>query len=240
MRKTFSIVIPAYNEEENLAAAIQSVLLAVQGFAEDFEIIVVDDGSKDATAKIAAEIALNETKVVVLSNAENKGQGYSLLRGIAAAKMDYVSVFPGDNDMAWESLRDVLGAAGRADVVVSYMADMVNRSFLRQCLSRTFVLLLNTLFGLRLRYYNGPFVFKREDIQSLQIRSSGLGLIAECIVKMLKQKKLSYVEVAFVHIGRKGGKSTALSPRSAVSVAKTVCLLVLDVYFPRKIADGKE
>lgn len=232
MPKEISIVIPAFNEEKNIVAAIDSVVSALSGIVDSYEILVINDGSKDRTGLLAEEKAKQNPQIRVLHNEVNGGYGFSLVRGIKAAKKFYISVFPGDNDMDGSSFRDIVKETGNADLIISYMGDMKNRSFLRRVLSRTFILMMNAVFGLRLRYFNGAFVCKREIIQSLSIKGTGLAVVAECVVRMIKAG-CSYKEVRFEHTGRKAGKSTALTMKSIKSVARTVGILIYDIHLAR-------
>lgn len=231
--KDISVVIPAFNEEHNITAAIDSVTRALQGAVDDYEIIVVNDGSRDKTGVVAEEFARRDPQVRVLHNERNSGYGFTLRRGISAATKTYITGFPGDNDTDGDSFRAMMQEIGQADAIISYMLNPQKRSLWRMFLSKTFVLILNTLFGLRIRYYNGLFIFKRSIFQSLEVKSTGFAVIAESIVRMLKTG-CSYKEVGFYHVPRQTGKSTAVSFKNLLRVIKTVAVLYKDIYFSPK------
>ncbi len=235
MPKDISIIVSALNEEANIGNAIDSVTSALHGVVDDYEIIVFNDGSTDKTGQIAEIKARENPRIRVVNNYGNRGLGYIFARGIQMATKSHISCFPGDNDMASDSLRDIARRVGEVDLVVSYMQDMRHRSLPRRILSRIYTGILNALFGLRLRYYNGCFLYKTSVAQQLTLRSQGFGVFAECLVKMLRTN-CSYKEVAFVHTGRQAGKSSAVSPRGFVSVAQTICLLIRDIYFTSRNA----
>jgi glycosyltransferase involved in cell wall biosynthesis len=213
--KDISVIIPAYNEEGNIAAAITSVIAAVREMVDDYEIIVVDDGSADATGRLAEQEARDNPRVKVLRNPRNKGFGCAYRHGLAAASKTYVGVFPGDNDMSALSLRDIIREIGAADVITSYMRSGQKRSLFRRCLSGIFVRLMNGLFGLRLKYYNGSFMSKTA--------------LAECLVKLIKAG-YSYKEVCFEHKGRAHHCSKALRWKSVWQTGKFMVMLLMDVY----------
>lgn len=229
MTKTLSVVIPAFNEEENIEAAICDVTAAISA-GGDYEIIVVDDGSTDRTALLARSQAVKNPNIKVLVNETNRGFGYSFKRGVAAATKDFVTGFPGDNDMSAGCLRQLLNQIGSEDLVISYMVSQGNRRLVRRLLSRGFVTLLNGLFGLNLAYYNGAFLCRRSLIQSLPIKSDGLGMVAECLVRLIKAG-CRYKAIPFEHTGRKHQQSKALRLKSILSVLYTVSILLKDVYF---------
>jgi len=230
--KTITVIIPAYNEEKNIAEAIASVKKAVEGMVDDYELIVFDDGSRDRTGEVTDRIAQEDSHVRVIHNDGNQGFGYSYQQGVKLAKMEYISIFPGDNDMAWESLRDLLTKIGQADIITSYMENMHKRSWGRRLLSRSFTLVMNTLFGLRLRYFNGPNICKRAHLQAITIRATSLMALAECLVRLIKSGS-SYKEICFAHIGRKNDQSKALHPKSIAAVLHDVFVLWKDMTFRR-------
>ena len=226
-----SIVIPAYREEHNIEAAIDNAVAAATAVTSDYEIIVIDDGSPDKTGEFARLRAETNPKIRVASNALNQGFGYSFARGVRMAVKAYVTVFPGDNDMSGQSLKELMLSRGGADIVISYMQKTDKRSIVRRGISLVFVIIMNTLFGLRLRYYNGAFICRRELLQSIPIKSTGLAALAECIVRLLK-KGHSFKPIYFEHTGRRHHQSKALNLKSAKAVGATIVILLKDIYWP--------
>ncbi|MDO8675215.1 MAG: glycosyltransferase family 2 protein [Candidatus Omnitrophota bacterium] len=226
-----TIIIPAYKEEGNIEAAIDSAVAAAQGAGTDYEIIVVDDGSPDRTGEFARLRAESNPGIRVALNATNEGFGYSFARGVKMASKDYVTVFPGDNDMAMSSLKDLIASRGSSDLVISYMQKTKHRSLFRRAVSRSFVGMMNMLFGLRLQYYNGAFICKTQLLRSIPIKSTGLAALAECLVRLLK-KGTPYRTVYFEHAGRRHEQSKAFRFKSIRAVAKTIGILIKDIYFP--------
>jgi len=230
MAKDITIVIPAFNEEKNIASAIESVTAAIADIVSDYEIIVVNDGSRDRTGAIADEKARANPRIKVLHNETNRGYGYTFGRGVGVATKSYITGFPGDNDASSTSLEEIVQRIGEADLIFSYMSDTRNRSLLRRFISKFFVIFMNFLFGLRIKYYNGLILAKRSTLQGIPIKSKGLAAIAECIVRMVKSG-CSYKEIGFQHTGRQAGKSTAFRLNNIASVLETIMILVKDIYF---------
>src|ERR1700743_753404 len=102
---SLTVVIPAFNEQANLALSLDNVRRAMDGLVTDYEIIVIDDGSIDRTSVIAWEKSQEDPRIKCVSNEHNQGYGYSYWRGVSLATKDYVGVFTADNDMSWESFR---------------------------------------------------------------------------------------------------------------------------------------
>ena len=233
LNQSVTIVIPAFREEENIEAAIDNACRIAKECTQEFEVIVVDDGSPDRTGELAKLKAQQNLQIRVAQNAVNQGFGYSFARGVAMAQKEFITVFPGDNDMSADSLKDIMLARGSADLVISYMSKNNNRSYFRKLVSKTFVVLMNCLFGLNLKYYNGAFICRTALIKTIPIKSTGLAALAECIVRLIKQGA-SWRAIYFDHVGRRYEKSKAFHWKSISAVNKTIWMLWFDVYFPSK------
>ena len=228
-----SVIVPAFREEHNIEEAIDNAVAAVSASTVDYEIIVIDDGSPDKTGEFARIKAETNSNIRFAANATNQGFGYSFARGVKMAAKEYVTVFPGDNDMSAQSLKELIASRGAADVIITYMRKTDKRSWLRRFLSRGFVAAMNLIFGLNLKYYNGAFICRRELLQSIPIKSTGLAALAECIIRLLKAGH-GFKPIYFEHSGRKHEKSKALNFKSVKAVISTVVVLAKDIYWPSK------
>lgn len=225
-----SIIVPAYNEEENIISALAGIFKLAERFNIDYEIIVVNDGSRDNTGYLINQFVKRHANVKVIHHKENLGFGKAFRSGIALSTKAYITGFPGDNDASPNLLANLLGAREKAELVISYPSDHKRRTIFRRFVSKSFVFFMNTVFGLRLKYYNGYLLAKSENLKSLPLKSDGLVLFAEIIVRLVKSGK-NYHEVPFTHTGRKYGRSKAITLRSFLSVTKTFFLLLKDIYF---------
>jgi dolichol-phosphate mannosyltransferase len=228
MNNGVTIIIPAFQEGGNIEAAVDTALWAAQKAVQDYEIIIVDDGSTDKTGDFARLKAQIDPNIRVAVNAANEGFGYSFARGVKMAGKEFITVFPGDNDMSAHSLLDLLEARGSADVVISYIQKTNKRSLFRRFVSKTFVMLMNLLFGLKLKYYNGAFICRASLLKAIPIKSTGLAALAECIVRLLKQGA-SWRAIYFEHTGRRQEKSKAFNLKSVKAILKTIWFLWRDV-----------
>jgi len=86
-----SIIIPAYNEERRIGETLKAILAYMAQQPYSVEVIVVDDGSQDATAQVVAPFRCEKSQVQLLQNARNRGKGFSVRRGFAQARGDYWS-----------------------------------------------------------------------------------------------------------------------------------------------------
>jgi len=223
---TVTVFIPAYNEEENLASAVAGALDAVKSQVDGYEILILDACSSDRTGMIAAELAAQNPHIRVIHPEKWAGLGANFMAGVRQAKMEYFVMFPGDNENSWESLAQAIALAGKADVIISYTLNSEVRALHRRIISNTFVWMLNRLFGLNMRYYNGNAVYKTQNLQGLDIKSKDFAYNAEILVKLIKSG-CSYYEFG-IQI-KPTTKTAIFEINNIVGVVRTVCSLFYDV-----------
>jgi glycosyltransferase involved in cell wall biosynthesis len=232
--KTISVLLPAFNEEENVVATVEEALKALENRFSGYEVIVINDCSSDRTGELADSLAQGNRNVKVLHNETNKGFGYSYKKGVAAATCDYVSFFPADNCIPAECIAAIFDQVGKADIILNYTSNLEIRVPMRRFLSRTYTRMMNTLFGLRLTNINGPTVHRREVIQAVKISTDGFAFMAEIMVRLIRSGH-SYLEIGSPIRERKFGSVKAFRPRNVISVFKTAWVLFWDVnVFGRK------
>lgn len=229
MNNSVSIIIPAHNEEKNIKKAVVSVLMALKGIA-DYEVIVINDGSTDKTGKIINYLSKKNRHIKVIHRDKNLGIGYNFQEGIRLSRKEFIGGFPGDNDMSWKSLKNLLEERGKKDIILSYMANPGKRSWKRRFISRTYVVLMNALFGYKLKYYNGYFICKSKLLKSLKLDSWGFAIFAEITVKLL-HSGASYVQIPFYHTGRKYGRSSAVTLKSIFKSFITMLRMFYAIHF---------
>jgi glycosyltransferase involved in cell wall biosynthesis len=225
VNRSLSVVVPALNEADNLEATVDAVRRALSDTVRDFEIIVVDDGSTDATGQIADRIAAAHTDVRVLHNALNRGFGASFARGLDMAHKDAAMFVPGDNGWPYRSLRQLFAELGTADVVSAYTTNPEIRPLARRMMSRCYTALLNVLFGRRVQYYNGLAIYPLDFLRKAPFTTRGFGFMAETLLNALAAG-LTHREIGVPICDRAAGDSKALRFRNVVSVASTIGRLV--------------
>lgn len=225
---TISFIVPALNEEQVVGTVIDQIMNQVAGKFVDYEVILVNDGSTDRTGEIMENAASRYDKVRVLHNPKNLGFGSSYTRGLADARFDYVMLLCGDGGLPAASLPAIFEKIGTADIVIPWMINLREiKSLGRYLLSQAYTTLLNMAFGLRLHYYNGLPVHRRDLLQTISITSGGFGFQAEVLVKLIKSG-CSFVEVA-VEGAEEKGRSFALRASNWLSVGRTIYHLAREV-----------
>jgi glycosyltransferase involved in cell wall biosynthesis len=220
--RTLSVIIPAYNEAENIMATLENITTALEPLALPHEILVIDDGSRDQTAAIVESARVRYPAVRLLKNERNMGFGWSYRRGVEAAALAHIVMVHGDNAWGWATLREFFGHTGEADVIIGFTRDMMkSRTWARTVISKTFTLFVNLITWRRLRYYNGLQIHQAPILKSLHIESRGYGFQAEVLVKALRLTK-TYVEVPMDLIEREKGESKAFRMKNFVDVFNTL------------------
>lgn len=237
-KPTLSVVIPALNEEGNLQDTIRSVCWAMGQKFDAYEIIIFDDGSTDRTGQIAEKLAKEDKNITVIHNSKTMGFGYNIRAGIERARYEYITMIPGDNEIPASSIERLFKHTGPADIVVSYFTNQEIRPFHRQIVSRLYTATLNLIFGLNLKYYNGPFVYRR-TVQEIPITTYGFAFLASNLIRMLKMG-YSFVEVGIPLGERKHGSSKAITIFNIIIVIKTILLLFLEIYVWERDKFGNE
>jgi dolichol-phosphate mannosyltransferase len=222
---SLTVVIPALNEEQVIKSVAEGVLIQVASHFDDYELILVNDGSTDRTGEIMDELAADNARVRVLHNHPNLGLGASYHRGVREARCSHVLMLCGDGGLPAASLPPIFERIGSADIVVPYMWNLKQiKTPTRYFLSRGYTILLNLVFGLRLTYYNGLPVHRLDLLRQIDIVSTGFAFQGEVLVKLLRAG-CSYVEVGVEGSPGKAA-SSALRPRNLVSVATTLLRLL--------------
>lgn len=219
--QSVSVLVPALNEEGNLEPTLERLIKALSITAEDYEIIIVNDGSSDNTGAVADRLAATYPSVRVIHHDSPKGLGYAYRRGVDEARKNYFVYIPADNTWPYRSLLELLGNLGKADIVTSYTTNPHVRPFGRRIVSAAYTRVLNLLFSRRMRYYNGLTIYPVAFLRANPVTTAGFGFQAATLIRAL-DAGLSVVEVALPIDERMAGGSKAVNVKNIVSVATTV------------------
>lgn len=220
-----TVIIPAYNEEKNISAAVKNASEVLEEAKSDYEILIYDDGSTDTTGQVIRNLLRSQRRITVITNPMNLGLGHIFRDAIRQATKAYLTVFPGDNDMSKDSLFALLQEKRKNSLIISSVTSQVQRKLSRRILSRLYVVLLNALFRLNVKYYNGPFICPVKPLRLLPLYSNGFAIFAELKIRLIKGG-YRYKEIPFTHIGRKYGQSKAIRLRNILDVLITIVQLM--------------
>ncbi len=209
---SISVALPAYNEEENIRPMVLEVVevfagLVAGGQVSDYEVIVVNDGSKDNTAQ-AVEALSSEISTVRLVNHEvNKGYGAAVYTGFVSARKDLVFLTDSDKQFDVSEIVKLLPLMDEADLVAGYRAPRRD-PFKRRLFGMGWSALVTILFGYTVRDVDCAFkLFRREIIESIDVESRGATFSAEFLVRA-KRKGYRFKEVPVTHLPRVAGTQT--------------------------------
>src|SRR3954468_23312031 len=232
-----SLVIPMFNEEENIEHALACAVEALERYSpEDYEIVVVDDASQDRSAELVARESRANPRIRMLRHAVNCKLGASLKTGFAAVTKDVVLYM--DADLPFDP--DVIGRAlqamkvTRADLIAGYRLDRTAEGFRRTVYSFFYNTLIGLLFGWPHRDINFSFkLIRREVLEAIELKSEGSLIDAELIVKA---KNLGFViqQFGLDYFPRTRGRSTLSSPAVILKIFRELAALSPEMRPPRR------
>lgn len=227
-RRSYTVVIPARNEEANLRPAVEGVLHEVGPGAEFLEVVVVDDASTDGTASVAHALALEDARVRVLSAPRRLNIGGCYKAGLQVARGEYFFLFPGDNEERADEMARALRFLDEVSLIVIWFRNTEARTWRRRVLSRAFISLVNTTFGTDFKKVTGPNIWRTAVLRQQKIRSDGFASQTEALVRSVRSG-LPYAQVGILTRGRKVGRAHAISWRNLLDVGRTMLRLWWDV-----------
>jgi len=208
-----TVVFAAYNEEKNAAATITRAVDALRGQFERFEIIIVEDASRDGTGRICDELAAAHPEVRVLHNPKNVGQGASLVRGFQQARYALVTHNAMDYPFDLRDLARMTPLLQEADIVVAARKTRAGYSAYRVLTSWVYRSLLHCLFPLRLRDYNFVQVYPRSVWQAVKVEARSTAFLTP--EALIRAHDLGYRvrEVEIEYHPRTAGVATSGKPK---------------------------
>jgi glycosyltransferase involved in cell wall biosynthesis len=207
-----SAVLPAYNEESNLKEAVSRVAAALERHARSWEIIVVDDGSRDGTRAILDKLLTTHPKLRVVRHPVNRGYGAAVRSGFDAARLGWVFLMDADNQFDPEDIGALLAAASDADIVAGYRRQRRD-PLPRRLNAWAFFTLVRLLFGRLVRDVNCAFKLMRRDVLTQMALHSDGALINTEVLVLARQMHARIVEVPVQHFPRTSGSPTGANPR---------------------------
>jgi glycosyltransferase involved in cell wall biosynthesis len=209
---SLSVVIPCFNEEENVRRVYESAAGVLRPLALDYEILLINDGSKDRTGEIVDAIAAADPRIRAVHHAANRGYGSALRSGFASAAKTLVFFTDGDGQFDLNELPPLLPLIERADIVHGYRLHRRD-GWVRRFNGWGWTKLVDVLFGLRVRDVNCAFtLFRREIFSGDELKSTGALISAEILARA-KRRGRTIAEVGVHHFPRLSGRPTGGKPR---------------------------
>lgn len=220
---SLSVILPAYNEEANIAETVQSVVDALSRWGLDFEVVVVNDGSADNTGLILQELAAANWRIRPVTHEVNRGYGAALVTGFESARNDLSFFMDSDGQFDISELAQFLPLIDRYDAVLGYRIDRKDAR-MRLINAWGWKQLVRLLLGVRVRDVDCAFkLFRGEFFRSHILESRGAMINAEILYK-LRRDGYTTTQVGVHHLERKAGKATGAKLRVILRAFKELAM----------------
>jgi glycosyltransferase involved in cell wall biosynthesis len=208
---SLTVVLPCHDEEGNVAEAVREAGDAARETAADYEIVVVDDGSRDATRRIAAACSADDRRVRLVVHGENRGYGAALRTGIAAARCDWILLTDADLQFDLGELRDFVAPSRDHDLLVGYRLARMD-PMMRRLNAYAWNRLVGRIFDLRVRDVDCAFkLIRRELAQRLRLTADG-AMISTELVASAALAGARVAEFGVHHRPRTAGRPSGAEP----------------------------
>lgn len=205
---SLSIFMPAFNEEGNIAATIIDATSAARKFTSDYEIIVVNDGSRDKTGLIVAEMAKLDPHLKLINHPVNRGYGGAVKTGLSACRKDWIFFTDSDGQFHYDELDKFVDASQTVDLVMGYRKkrmDPFHRVFIAQVLLKIWNFVL---FGLTVRDVDCAYkLFNKKVRDGIKLKTESAITVSEFIIKA-KAKGFRIKQLPVKHYPRRFGQQS--------------------------------
>ncbi|WP_320046876.1 glycosyltransferase family 2 protein [uncultured Ilyobacter sp.] len=204
---SLTIFFPCYNEEANVEQVTRKAVEVGRQVADDLEVLIVNDGSKDGTKEIADRLAEEIPEVRAVHNNPNRGYGGALQRGFREATKNWIFYTDGDGQFDLGEIPRVLPLLAQYDIVSCYRLDRKD-PFMRKANAFAWSTLVNMLFHIGVKDIDGAFKFyPKSFIDAIELHSTGALIDTEMLAKA-RNLNLSIGQVGVNHYPRTAGEQT--------------------------------
>lgn len=222
MLSSISFFFPAYNERENVRPLVEEALRVLPEIANTYEIIIVDDGSKDGTYEESEKLAHKHRGIVrAVHNNPNRGYGGAVKRGLEEARHEWVFFTDGDRQFKLDELRDFATEAekGEADLVIGFRKKRSDPPH-RLLNAKMYGTMIKTLFHLKVRDIDCAYkLIHRRVLDAVRLESDGALVSAELLVKA-RNCGFKWAQIGVNHYPREAGEQTGANPRVILRMFK--------------------
>lgn len=206
-----SVFLPTYNEEENIKTVALKVQDILEKNADKWEIIIVDDGSKDKTHDSATGLVKSDKRIRLISHKENRGYGAALKSGFYNARFPWIAFIDSDGQFDFSEFPNFIEKQKEtgADLVIGYYKKR-RVSYFKIITSKIWELSVLLLFGLKVHDIDCGFkLVSKKVIDSISHLQSERGafISSELLIKA-KKKGFKIVEIPVTHYPRRAGMGT--------------------------------
>ncbi|HAH00870.1 MAG TPA: glycosyltransferase family 2 protein [Ktedonobacter sp.] len=211
IKHSLSVIMPAHNEESVIAATVHDVIAALSTWLEDFEVIVINDGSKDQTRAIVEDFTTIDPRVRLINHPVNLGYGAALVSGFESITKDLVFFMDSDGQFDICDLARFFPFIDEYNAVLGYRIDRQD-TWVRKLNALGWKLLVRFVFGLHVRDVDCAFkLYWAKFFHEHQLETRGAMINTEILYKFTRAG-YTYTQVGVRHLPRHGGKATGAKP----------------------------
>jgi glycosyltransferase involved in cell wall biosynthesis len=209
---SISVFFPCYNEQDNIEHTVEQAITVLKKLNVDFEAVIVDDGSSDATGQIADEISRRNSRIKVVHHTTNLGYGAALQSGFKAATKELVFYTDGDGQFDISELPPLLPLIEQYDIVSCFRLNRKD-NLIRKLNGWAWTKLVCFLFNMKVRDIDCAFkLYKREIFDNIHMSSMGALISAEILARAIR-KGYSITQIGVHHYPRTAGAQTGANLR---------------------------
>ena len=213
LRYSISVFFPCFNEAANVERVISDAVAHLPSISDDFEILVIDDGSTDGTSQVVETMMLSDERVRLLAHTENLGYGMALRTGFQGAQKDLVFYADGDGQFSLSDLSSLVEALPGHGFVLGYRRNRADPLY-RRLNGWLWTGLVRVVLGVKVRDVDCGFkLFRREAIDVEQLISGRGAAISAELISRAHRSGYRFAQVGVTHYPRKSGEQSGNSPK---------------------------
>ena len=219
-----SAFVPVHDEEASIVSVSDGLLRVLPQVAETWELVLVDDGSRDGTPRLVDELAATRPNVRVVRHATNRGYGAAVRTGLAASRGEWVFFTDGDGQFDPAVLGDVAPLASEADAVVGFRVARAD-AWRRRAFTVGWNVLVRRLLDSPVRDVNCAVkLMRRNLLDDFVPRAEGGAISAELLAHLVR-RGARLIEVPVAHHPRRAGRASGGNPRVAMRAVAELAAL---------------
>jgi len=218
-----SVFLPCHNEEGNVQRVVEALESELPKISTRYEIVVIDDGSRDRTGEIADRLAAANPNIKVVHHRINRGYGAAVISGIHACTEPWVMLCDGDGQFDASDIARLTARASDFDVVVGRRADRAD-PVIRRINGKAWTLLMRLTLGIRVSDIDcGLKLFRRDLLTGVSLQSTGAMISAELMAHLTRRADICEVDVR--HLPRVAGEQSGANIKVIARAFKELFLL---------------
>ncbi len=214
-----SVFLPAYNEESNIEKTIFQIEEVLKVIADDWEILVINDGSLDKTGEIVKKLIKNNPRLRLITHLKNKGYGAAIKTGLKNVRFPWVVQMDSDGQFDFREVKKLLAKRDEADLIIGYRLRRTDSRY-RRLMAKILWLADFILFGLNVKDVDCGFkLFKKEIIDKVQPLVTESAITVTEFVVRARKAGFKITQVGVHHYSRKEGEQTGGKPHIILKAA---------------------